>query len=90
MVDNDFLPWCNPPEQPHDQDTYLVTKDVIQQASEASTEGWTGVDANNYVDEWLDTINTITSKSYKVFEEQMKKKILDVSTIARDLSPKPL
>ena len=29
-VDQETLPWCNPCEQPHDQDTCLIAKEAFQ------------------------------------------------------------
>jgi hypothetical protein len=88
VVDRDSLAWCNPCEQPHDQDTCLIINKAFQQASEVSKEGSNGTETNNYVGEWFDTINNI----YNLSDEQMKKikdKSIDASTIAKALAPKP-
>jgi hypothetical protein len=90
IVDHGTSPWCNPCEQPQDQDTCIYAINVMQHVREANREKVGRTKANNYVRNWMDIVNNVTT--YNVSEEHMKEikgKSIDASAIARALDPNP-
>jgi hypothetical protein len=81
VVEQQDLPWCNPCDLPHSQDTCLYAKEIAQHVNEINNDG--SSDLNSHVDDWPSMINDVHILSID------QERGFDQANVARALVPKP-